>query len=175
MVTLGFARDRTYAVMGLGKSGAVAARALAAAGATVLAWDDSAERGAALRGVDGVTVVDLGARGLDGVDALVLSPGIPHTHPEPHPVAAAAKAAGVPIIGDVELLLRALPDRRLVAITGTNGKSTTTSLVGHILAQAGVPVEVGCNLGRPALEFGDPGPGGVMVLELSSYQLELTP
>ena len=101
----------------------------------------------------------------------MLSPGIPHTHPEPHPVAAAAKAVGVPIIGDVELLLRALPDRRLVAITGTNGKSTTTALIGHILASANVPVEVGGNLGRQALEFADPGPNGVVVLELSSYQL----
>ncbi|MEQ9333706.1 UDP-N-acetylmuramoyl-L-alanine--D-glutamate ligase [Thalassobaculum sp.] len=175
MVTLGFARDHVYAVMGLGKSGAVAARALAAAGASVLAWDDSAERRAALDSTPGVTVADLAARGLAGVDALVLSPGIPHTHPEPHPVAAAAKAAGVPIIGDVELLLRALPDRRLVAITGTNGKSTTTALIGHVLAGAGVPVEVGGNLGRPALEFDDPGADGVIVLELSSYQLELTP
>jgi len=175
MLNLGFARDHTYAVMGLGKSGAVAARALAAAGATVLAWDDSDDRRSALRGVAGVTVVDLAARGFADVDALVLSPGIPHTHPQPHPAAAAAKAAGVPIVGDVELLLRALPDRRLVAITGTNGKSTTTALIGHILAGAGVPVQVGGNLGRPALEFGDPGGTGVIVLELSSYQLELTP
>jgi len=175
MVTLGFARDHTYAVMGLGKSGAVAARALAAAGATVLAWDDTAERRAALEHTAGVTVTDLAARGLAGVDALVLSPGIPHTHPAPHPAAAAAKAAGVPIIGDIELLLRALPKRRLVAITGTNGKSTTTTLIGHILASAGVPVEVGGNLGRPALEFDDPGADGVIVIEFSSYQLELTP
>ena len=176
MLALGFARDHTYAVMGLGKSGAVAARALAAAGATVRAWDDSADRRAALQGVAGVTVVDLAADGaLADVDALVLSPGIPHTHPEPHPVAAAAKAAGVAIIGDVELLLRAMPDRRLIAITGTNGKSTTTALIGHILASAGIPAEVGGNLGRPALDFDDPGAAGVIVLELSSYQLELTP
>jgi len=175
MVTLDFARNHTYAVMGLGKSGAVAARALAAAGATVLAWDDTAERRTAVEQIPGVAVTDLAAHGLAGVDALVLSPGIPHTYPEPHPVAAAAKAAGVPIIGDVELLLRALPDRRLVAITGTNGKSTTTSLIGHILAGAGIPAEVGGNLGRPALEFDDPGTAGVIVLELSSYQLELTP
>lgn len=175
MATPGFARTHTYAVMGLGKSGAVAARALAAAGATVLAWDDTAERRAALQGVDGVTVTDLAVRGLDGVEALVLSPGIPHTHPQPHPVAAAAKAAGIAIVGDVELLLRALPDRRLVAITGTNGKSTTTALIGHVLASAGVRAEVGGNLGRPALDFDDPGAAGVIVLELSSYQLELTP
>ncbi len=99
MLNLGFARDHTYAVMGLGKSGAVAARALAAAGATVLAWDDSDDRRAALQGVDGITVVDPVANRFAGVDALVLSPGIPHTHPQPHPAAAAAKTAGVPIIG----------------------------------------------------------------------------
>lgn len=175
MLNLGFAHNHSYAVMGLGKSGAVAARALAAAGARVTAWDDSADRRAALQGAGGVAVVDLAARGLAGIDALVLSPGIPHTHPQPHPVAAAARSAGVPIIGDVELLLRALPDRRLVAITGTNGKSTTTALIGHVLAAAGVAAEVGGNLGRPALEFADPGPEGALVLELSSYQLELTP
>lgn len=175
MVTLGFAADRTYAVMGLGRSGFVAARALAAAGARVLAWDDSAERRAAVQAMPGIEIVDLGNQSLDGVEALVLSPGIPHTHPAPHPAATAAKAASVPIVGDIELLLRALPGRRVVAITGTNGKSTTTALIGHILAAADISVEIGGNLGRPALEFDDPGPAGVLVLELSSYQLELTP
>ena len=175
MVTLDFAHDRTYAVMGLGRSGAVAARALANAGARVLAWDDTETGRARVAGMAGVELVDLATHGLDQVDALVLSPGIPHTHPEPHPVAASAKARELPIIGDVELLLRALPDRRVVAITGTNGKSTTTALIGHVLELSGLPVEVGGNLGRPALDFADPGRDGVLVLELSSYQLELTP
>lgn len=175
MVSLDFAKDRTYAVMGLGKSGAAAARALARAGATVLAWDDTEAGRSHVRGMAGVELVDLAARGLAEVDALILSPGIPHTFPEPHPVAVDAKARDLSIIGDVELLLRAMPDRRVVAITGTNGKSTTTALIGHILAEAGLNVEVGGNLGRPALEFEDPGRDGVLVLELSSYQLELTP
>lgn len=175
MLTLDFAKGRTYAVMGLGKSGAVAARALADAGATVLAWDDTEAGRNRVAGMAGVELTDLAARGLGGVDALVLSPGIPHTHPEPHPVAADATARDLSIIGDVELLLRALPDRRVVAITGTNGKSTTTALIGHILQQAHLPVQVGGNLGRPALEFEDPGRDGVLVLELSSYQLEITP
>ncbi len=175
MVALDFARNRTYAVMGLGRSGIVAARALAASGARVLAWDDGAAGRDTVRDLPGVEVVDLAARGLDDVDALILSPGIPHTHPNPHPVAAAAKALERPIIGDVELLLRAMPDRRVVAITGTNGKSTTTALIGHVLSHAGLPVEIGGNLGRPVLEFEDPGRDGVLVLELSSYQLELTP
>ena len=179
MIDLSFAKGQVWAVMGLGKSGLMAARALAAAGADVRAWDDTADRRAAAEAVPGVHLVDLTADGLEGAVALVLSPGIPHTHPKPHPAAAAAKALGVPIVGDVELLLRALPQgasaRRIVAITGTNGKSTTTALIGHILTNAGVAVEVGGNLGRPALDFNDPGPGGVIVLELSSYQLEITP
>ncbi|MCR9073732.1 MAG: UDP-N-acetylmuramoyl-L-alanine--D-glutamate ligase [Alphaproteobacteria bacterium] len=175
MVNLDFAKGRTYAVMGLGKSGAAAARALARAGAAVLAWDDTEAGRSRVVGMPGVELVDLTVRGLGDVDALVLSPGIPHTHPAPHPVAADAKTRDLSIVGDVELLLRALPDRRVVAITGTNGKSTTTALIGHILAEAGLPVQVGGNLGRPALEFEDPGRDGVLVLELSSYQLEITP
>jgi UDP-N-acetylmuramoylalanine--D-glutamate ligase len=187
MIDLSFARGGRWAVMGLGKSGLVAARALAAAGAEVIAWDDMAERREAAAAIPGVTLSDFAANGLAGeraedlgaVTALVLSPGIPHTFPEPHPVAALAKQAGIPIIGDIELLLRALPSeggkRRIVAITGTNGKSTTTALIGHILAAAGLSVEVGGNLGRPALDFSDPGPDGVIVLEMSSYQLEITP
>jgi UDP-N-acetylmuramoylalanine--D-glutamate ligase len=179
MIDLSFAKGRVWAVMGLGKSGLTAARALAAAGADVRAWDDTADRRASAKAISGVQICDLAAGGLEGAAGLVLSPGIPHTHPKPHPVAAAAKALGVPIIGDVEFLLRGLPHgidaRRVVAITGTNGKSTTTALIGHILAEAGVSVEVGGNLGRPALDFSDPGPDGVIVLELSSYQLEITP
>jgi len=179
MIDLSFAKGKRWVVMGLGKSGAVAARALAGAGGAVTAWDDNETGRAAVDGVAGVTVADPVEAGFDDVEALILSPGIPHTHPEPHPVAAAAKAAGVAVIGDVELLLRALPSGeaapRLVGITGTNGKSTTTALIGHILAEAGIAAEVGGNLGRPALAFADPGPEGVIVLELSSYQLELTP
>ena len=100
-----------------------------------------------------------------GVAALVLSPGIPHSFPEPHPAVAQARDAGVEIIGDIELLGRAQPDARYVGITGTNGKSTTTALIGHILATAGRRVEVGGNLGTPALSLAPLGADGAYVLE----------
>jgi UDP-N-acetylmuramoylalanine--D-glutamate ligase len=166
--------DRTLAVLGLGKSGLVAAKALRACGATVWAWDDSAAQRARLA-AEGIEPVDLIAADWMQIDALVLSPGIPHSFPRPHPVAAKAKAAGKPIIGDVELLLRAQPHARLLAITGTNGKSTTTALTGHILASAGRQVAVGGNIGTPALALPALGAAGIYVLELSSYQLEITP
>ena len=105
--------------------------------------------------------------------ALVISPGIPSHLPKPHPVAAAARAAGKQIICDIELLARAQPKAGFVGITGTNGKSTTTALIGHILVEAGRRCEVGGNIGRGALDLAPLGPGGIYVLELSSYQLEL--
>jgi UDP-N-acetylmuramoylalanine--D-glutamate ligase len=166
--------DRTLAVLGLGKSGLVAAKALKASGATVWAWDDSADQRGQLAAA-GIEPVDLAAADWARVEALVLSPGIPHRFPKPHPVAAKAKAANKPIIGDVELLLRAQPHARLLAITGTNGKSTTTALTGHILASAGRQVAVGGNIGTPALALPALGAAGIYVLELSSYQLEITP
>ncbi|WP_207476878.1 UDP-N-acetylmuramoyl-L-alanine--D-glutamate ligase [Arenibaculum pallidiluteum] len=174
MIELGFARGKRFAVMGLGKSGLAAARALAAAGAEVLAWDDGAGARAAAEAA-GLALTDLHGAELSGVEALVLSPGIPHSFPVPSPVAARCRAAGIPIIGDVELLFRARPAAAYVGITGTNGKSTTTSLIGHILKGAGRPVEVGGNLGTPVLTFAPLGEAGVYVLEMSSYQLELTP
>ena len=165
---------RTLAVLGLGKSGLVAAKALKASGATVWAWDDSAAQRATLAG-DGIEPVDPATADWTRIDALVLSPGIPHSFPKPHPIAAKAKAASKPIIGDVELLLRAQPHARLLAITGTNGKSTTTALSGHILGAAGRQVAVGGNIGTPALALPALGAAGIYVLELSSYQLEITP
>jgi UDP-N-acetylmuramoylalanine--D-glutamate ligase len=105
---------------------------------------------------------------------LVMSPGIPHTHPTPHPAAAAARQAKVPLVGDIELLVRSAPGARYVAVTGTNGKSTTTALIGHILKTSGREVAVGGNLGAPVLSFAPLGPDGIYVLEMSSYQLELT-
>jgi UDP-N-acetylmuramoylalanine--D-glutamate ligase len=166
--------DRTLAVLGLGKSGLVAAKALKASGATVWAWDDSPAQRAQLA-AEGIEPVDLGTADWARIDALVLSPGIPHSFPKPHPIAAKAKVANKPIIGDVELLLRAQPHARLLAITGTNGKSTTTALSGHILASAGRQVAVGGNIGTPALALPALGAAGIYVLELSSYQLEITP
>lgn len=174
MIPLNALPMQTFAVLGLGLSGRAAAEALVAAGKAVRAWDDNAEA-RAVAAERGIPLADLAAEGLAGAEALLLSPGIPHTHPAPHPVAAMAKAAGIPIIGDVELLFRAQPDAVYVGITGTNGKSTTTALIGHILGQAGRRAAVGGNLGTPVLAFAPLGADGTYVLEMSSYQLELTP
>jgi UDP-N-acetylmuramoylalanine--D-glutamate ligase len=162
------------AVLGLGKSGLVAARALWASGADVRAWDDNtAARDSAAAA--GIAIVDLAKAAWTGVAALVISPGIPHEHPKPHPVADLARQNGVPIIGDIELLGRAQPQAKYIGITGTNGKSTTTALIGHILKAAGRKVQVGGNIGNAALGLDALGSDGVYVLEMSSYQLETTP
>ncbi|MBE1237515.1 UDP-N-acetylmuramoyl-L-alanine--D-glutamate ligase [Phaeovibrio sulfidiphilus] len=179
MITSNAFRNRTYAVMGLGKTGLSAARALVASGARVRVWDDSAPRREAACAA-GLEIGDLtgvagSAAAWDGLDGIVWSPGIPHTFPEPNPVAVQARERGVPLFCDVELLLQARPGARTIAITGTNGKSTTTALIGHILASAGQPAETGGNLGRPVMDF-EPADGAeTFVLELSSYQMELTP
>ena len=162
----------TVAVMGLGKSGLSATRALAAAGATVWAWDDNAATRSALA-ADGVTLVDLATADLRQARMVLWSPGIAHTHPRPHPVAERARAAGVPLLCDIELLVLACPEARFIGITGTNGKSTTTALTAHLLAVAGCKVAAGGNIGIPALDLPTLGDGGIYVLELSSYQLEL--
>jgi UDP-N-acetylmuramoylalanine--D-glutamate ligase len=165
---------RTYAVFGLARSGMAAAKALAANGARVWAWDDntSAHGKAAAAGIP---LVDLYHCDWAEISELMLSPGIPHTYPKPHPVAALAKQHDCAIIGDMELLARADTGARFVGITGTNGKSTTTSLIGHILKQAGLSAEVGGNLGTAALDLQPLDARGVYVLEASSYQLELMP
>jgi UDP-N-acetylmuramoylalanine--D-glutamate ligase len=163
---------KRFAVVGLGKNGLPAALTLRAMGAEVVAWDDNA---AARAGVLGVEVRDPSAGAFD-FDALVLSPGIPHRLPAPHPAAERALAAGVPILSDVELLfqvVRASGSRaRFVGITGTNGKSTTTALLAHILDRAGLPVAAGANLGPAALTLPLLPHHGVYVLEMSSYMLE---
>jgi UDP-N-acetylmuramoylalanine--D-glutamate ligase len=160
------------AVLGLGKSGLATARALRASGVAVAAWDDGAAARVSAE-AEGIALCDLTRADFRGFACLVLSPGIPHHFPEPHPVALRARDAGCDIIGDIELLYRADPQARFVGITGTNGKSTTTALVGHILTEAGLPVAIGGNLGIPALTFPALGAGGVYVLEMSSYQLDL--
>ena len=161
-----------FHVTGLGKNGLAAARALAAMGATVEAWDDHAS---AREAADGVRLRDPSI-GVFAYDALVLSPGIPHLHPKPHPTAILARAAGVPILSDVELLFRAVraagSRARFAGITGTNGKSTTTALLAHILTDAGRTAAVGANLGPPSLSLSLLGDAGVYVLEMSSYMLE---
>jgi UDP-N-acetylmuramoylalanine--D-glutamate ligase len=174
MIDLGFMAGSTVAVLGLGRSGRAAAEALLAGGARVLAWDDSAAARAAAQAAN-IPLVDLATIDWRAPAALVLSPGIPHTFPKPHAAVAQARAAGCAVIGDIELLVRARPGCRFVGITGTNGKSTTTALIGHILAAAGRPAQVGGNLGTPVLTFAPLGADGVYVLEMSSYQLELTP
>ncbi len=137
-------------------------------GADVVAWDDSAIAR------DAATGLRVAEPDFARVDALILSPGIPHTLPAPHPMAAAAIAAGVPILSDAELLFRAVrrsgSDAKFVGITGTNGKSTTTALVAHILSESGVNVAAGGNLGTPSLALSPQA--AVYVLEMSSYMLE---
>jgi UDP-N-acetylmuramoylalanine--D-glutamate ligase len=174
MIEVSLFRNEKVAVLGLARSGLAAAKALRRGGARVLAWDDAApRRETAAR--EGIALTDLGTADFSSIKALVLSPGIPHSFPAPHAAASRAKRAGVPIIGDIELLARADPGARYAGVTGTNGKSTTTALLGHILKQAGCRVAVGGNIGTAALELERMGENGTYVLELSSYQLELTP
>jgi UDP-N-acetylmuramoylalanine--D-glutamate ligase len=164
----------SIAVLGLGKSGLSAARALHDCGADVRAWDDDPARRAAAQD-DGTAVVDLAEADLEGVPTLLLSPGIPHTYPQPHPVVTRARAAGCEIVCDIELLARTERDAVYIGVTGTNGKSTTTALIGHILLKLGKRAVIGGNIGAPALSLAPMGDGGIYVLELSSYQLEMLP
>ncbi len=172
MIDLSVLKGSSYVVLGLARSGLTTVRALRAAGIDCVAWDDNeaARRQAA---TTGVPLAEPASIDWSRFTALVISPGIPNRLPKPHPVAAAARAAGKPLICDVELLARAQPDNRYVAVTGTNGKSTTTALIGHILKTAGATCEVGGNIGRGALDLAPLGPHGIYVLGLSSYQLEL--
>jgi UDP-N-acetylmuramoylalanine--D-glutamate ligase len=164
---------QTIAVLGLARSGLSSARALKASGASVWAWDDNPKSRAEAKAA-GIPLVDLAGCDWSKPVALVLSPGIPHTFPKPHPVAALATARRCPIIGDIELMARAGLGARFIGITGTNGKSTTTALIGHILKSAGLRAEIGGNLGTPALTLAPLDKDGIYVLEMSSYQLELT-
>jgi UDP-N-acetylmuramoylalanine--D-glutamate ligase len=163
---------KRFAVVGLGKNGSPAARSLQQMGASVAAWDDSE---AARAAAGGLTLRDLREGPFD-FDALILSPGIAHRFPSPHPIAARAQAGGIPILSDAELLFQAVrrsgSRARFVGITGTNGKSTTTALLAHILKGAGLPVGAGGNLGPAALGLPCLPHHGVYVLEMSSYMLE---
>lgn len=171
MITFSNIAGQKYAVLGLGKSGITTAASLRASNADVVVWDDS-EKTRAEAEKAGYKLVDLTQADLTGFKALILAPGIPLTH-SPHPVVTRCRAAKIPIIGDIELLFRACPDATYVGITGTNGKSTTTALIAHILQKAGKNIQVGGNLGTPVLSFEPLGGDGIYVLELSSYQLEL--
>jgi len=167
-------KGEQIAVVGLGRAGLPAAERLASWGAQVTCWDDRPEARAAAEAL-GLAVADPSV-GPFRWTALLLSPGIPHRLPQPHPAAAAALKAGRRILCDAEYLYRAVRAKgsraRFVGITGTNGKSTTTALLHHILRNAGVTVEVGGNLGPAALGLNILGHDGVYALEMSSYMLE---
>ncbi len=169
---------KRVAVFGLGGSGIVTARALLAGGALVAAWDDQEASRAAAREA-GVPVVDLAQSDFKGFVALVLSPGVPLTHPEPHWTVAKAHAAGLEVIGDIELFCRQraanVPLAPFVAITGTNGKSTSTALIAHLLKVAGREVALGGNIGTAILDLAPPSLDRVHVIECSSYQIDLSP
>jgi UDP-N-acetylmuramoylalanine--D-glutamate ligase len=169
---------QSVALFGLGGSGLSTAKALVAGGAFVNAWDDSP---AALDKAEaqGIHLFDLHQADWPAFAALILAPGAPLTHPEPHWSAVLAHAAGVPVIGDIELFCREralhAPGAPLVAITGTNGKSTTTALIAHILREAGVDAQLGGNIGVPILGLEPPSPDRVHVIECSSFQIDLAP
>ncbi len=167
-------KGRHYAVYGLARSGQSVLRFLARSGARAVAWDENeATREAALAAFPDLALEDFATLDPAFVDGLVVSPGVPLNR---HPLAARARAAGCPILGDMELwqqARRTLPAHRLVGITGTNGKSTTTALVHHLLKAAGVPARLGGNIGLPVLDADPLGEGGVYVFELSSFQIDL--
>ncbi|WP_145105604.1 UDP-N-acetylmuramoyl-L-alanine--D-glutamate ligase [Cereibacter sediminicola] len=173
---------RKVAVLGLGRSGLATARALRAGGAEPLLWDDSPEARANAE-AQGFAATDLTRdRAFEGVALLVTSPGIPHLYPAPNPVIARAMAAGVPVDNDIGLFFRSFATRdwdafdqmpRVVCVTGSNGKSTTTALIHHILAESGRPTQMAGNIGRGVLDLDPARDGEVVVLELSSYQTDL--
>lgn len=169
-------------VLGLGRSGLAAARALRAGGAEALCWDDGAAGRDAAQ-AEGFAIRDPGSvDAFEDMACLVVSPGIPHLYPAPHRAILAAWSAGVPVDNDVGLFFRSLAaadwDRmstlpKVVAVTGSNGKSTTSALIAHILQEVGHSVQLAGNIGRGVLDIDPPEDGGVIVLELSSYQIEL--
>ncbi len=171
-------RDRSVALFGLGVSGLTTARALVAGGASVTAWDDA--ESARLRAIsEGVNVADLSVADWRRFDALILTPGAALTHPVPHWTVERAQAAGVEIIGDLELFCRErearAPGAAFVAVTGTNGKSTTSALIAHILREAGREPQLGGDVGHPILALAPPDDERIHVLEVSSFQIDLAP
>ncbi|MCA1951619.1 MAG: UDP-N-acetylmuramoyl-L-alanine--D-glutamate ligase [Hyphomicrobiales bacterium] len=171
-------RGRQVALFGLGGSGMATAEALRAGGAATIVWDDS-EAAITKARAAGLDARDLREIDWAGIAALILSPGVPLTHPAPHWSVTRAQAAGVEIIGDIELFCRErrriAPASSFIAVTGTNGKSTTTALIAHLLGAAGREVAMGGNIGTPVLALAPPDPGRVHVIEVSSYQIDLAP
>ena len=178
MISITSFAGKSVAVFGLGASGNATVAALIAGGATVAAWDDS-EGGRTTAAQAGVPLVDLNTADWSQFSALILTPGVPLTHPQPHWTVVKARRAGIEIIGDVELFSRerasTCPDAPFIAITGTNGKSTTTALIAHILKSAGLDVQMGGNIGRAILTLEPPAQSRYHVIELSSFQIDLTP
>ncbi|HEX4027679.1 MAG TPA: UDP-N-acetylmuramoyl-L-alanine--D-glutamate ligase [Rhizomicrobium sp.] len=173
--------NRTVAVFGLARTGLGAVRALVAGGTAVIAWDDSSTA-RDLGGQEGAQIMPWREWPWERIAAVILSPGVPLTHPRPHGVVEHANNANVPVIGDVELFAREVrPNRDLpgkspvIAITGTNGKSTTTALVGHILNSCGFDTQIGGNIGKSVLELSPPSARTIYVLEMSSFQIDLAP
>ena len=173
--------NKTVAVFGLARTGLGAVRSLVAGGTSVIAWDDSSTA-RDLGGQEGAQLMPWREWPWEKISALLLSPGVPLTHPAPHGVVEHANAAKVPVIGDVELFaseIRTQADQPgkapVIAITGTNGKSTTTALVGHILNQCGFNAQIGGNIGKSVLELAPPTAKTIYVLEMSSFQIDLTP
>ena len=170
------------AILGLGRSGLSAARALAAGGAVPICWDDNPAARAAAQ-AEGFDCVDLGKAGVfDDIARLIVSPGIPHLYPAPNPVIVAAQDAGVPVDNDIGLFFQSFATLawdnfdvvpKIIAVTGSNGKSTTSALVHHILKHAGRPTQLAGNIGRGVLDIEPAIDGEVVVLELSSYQTDL--
>ncbi len=171
-------KGKRVAVFGLGGSGLATVRSLVAGGADVTAFDDSAASVEKAR-AEGLPTGDLREADFAGFDSLVLAPGVPLTHPKPHWTVERARAAGVEIIGAIEIFCRArraiAPGAPFVAITGTNGKSTTTALTAHLLRAAGWDVQMGGNIGVAILDLAPPAPGRTHVIECSSYQIDLAP
>jgi UDP-N-acetylmuramoylalanine--D-glutamate ligase len=169
---------KKVAVFGLGGSGLVSASALLAGGADVIAYDDDPQS-VAKANAAGIPTADLKSYDWSKLAALVLAPGVPLTHPAPHWIVQSAQPAGVPVIGDIELFCRErralAPQAPFVAITGTNGKSTTTALLAHLVASAGLDAQLGGNIGTAILSLEPPAPGRVYVVECSSYQIDLAP
>jgi UDP-N-acetylmuramoylalanine--D-glutamate ligase len=172
---------KQVAVFGLARSGLASVCALKAGGAQVFAWDEKEELRHRAE-TEGAAIAPWQDWPWDKLAALVLSPGVPLTHPKPHETVVKAKEMGIEVIGDIELFAREIrPDPAapglapVIAITGTNGKSTTTVLIGHILAACGFDAQAGGNIGKPALRLSPPGPKTVYVLEISSYQIDLSP
>ncbi len=169
---------KTVALFGLGGSGLATARALVAGGATVTAWDDNPDS-VARAAAEGIGTGDLRQVDWKAFSAFVLSPGVPLTHPKPHWTVDLAAAAGVEMIGDVELFVRErrahAPDCPFIAITGTNGKSTTTALIAHILKSSGRDTQLGGNIGTAVMTLDPPASDRFYVVECSSYQIDLAP